>query len=287
MTNIHDDLKINIDAQKARIEMDKGSIIVVGGQTGEGKTTLAVQIADYYQGSEISFEKQIATGGSQYFIKKPSIIEEKLKVMIFDEAGELIGKRAMSNFNLKMIQDFEQQRAFQIFVIMCLPSFRSLDPSLFDERGLVRFAIQVHSRSETLGKWNLYGRKAIKKLFYEMKDKPWVLKDHFFDPRSKYYVIPDADGSFYDLDPGRRAELKTYSIEGKVNLSRERKAKEEGLLTYEEIGSQVKRTKSSLYHYFSKEQIKPIDRIGNVAYFDPSVVEQIRQRKKAEEGDGK
>ncbi len=101
MTNIHDDLKINIDAQKARIEMDKGSIIVVGGQTGEGKTTLAVQIADYYQGSEISFEKQIATGGSQYFIKKPSIIEEKLKVMILTKPGSSSGKERCQTLILR------------------------------------------------------------------------------------------------------------------------------------------------------------------------------------------
>jgi len=280
---IHEDLKINVDAQKKRIEMDKGSIIVIGGQTGEGKTTLAVQIAEHYQGFPLYFNKQIATGGSEYFFKKPDVIAEGFKVMIFDEAGELTGKRAMSNFNLKMIQDFEQQRAFKIFVILVLPSFRTLDPSLFDERGLVRFAIQVYGREENKGYWSLYGRKAIKQLFFNMKEKPYILSDRFFDPTSKHYVEPDVKGDFYDLSPERRQELKEYSIKGKIKLSEERKAKEGGLITYEEIANKLRLSRKTLYTYVTEKNLKPAMKVGNLSYFEPEVLEILRSKKKEEQ----
>ena len=263
----------------------KGSMICIAGQTGEGKTTLAVQIAEYYQGKPLDFEKQIAMGGSDFMRKRDICIKESLPVIVYDEAGDLIGKRAMSKFNIDLVRDFELQRAFQIFVILCLPSFRSLDSSLFDERGLIRAVVQVYDRTSDVGHFSYFGRAKTNTLIMIMSDrkKRPSISDHLFLPDKPCFVKPDTGGIFHDLPKDRRDELRSYSIKGKYQVLEERSAKDSGLLNYDDLAKLTGKSMNYLRDRISKARLSPEKKIGRITYYNKEVLEILKTKKEKEE----
>jgi len=259
--------------------MNKGSMICISGQTGEGKTTLAVQIAEYYQGYPLDFEKQIGMGGTDFTMKREICIKEGFPVIIYDEAGDLIGKRAMSRFNIDLVRDFELQRVFKLFVILCLPSFRSLDSSLFDERGLVRAVIQVYDRDNDKGFYSWFGRVKTNLLIAIMSDKKKrpPISDHLFLSDKSCYIKPDTGGEWFDLPRDRALVLEKISLRGKAQILEERTAKETGLLNYQDVARKSERSVNYVRSLFSQKQIKPVRKIGRITYYDPDVLEIFRK----------
>ena len=69
---------------------------------------------------------------------------------VYDEAGDLNTKGALSRFNKDMDRIFETFRQFGIVVIFCLPLFKSLDNNLMD-KGLMRWLLHTYGRTETYG----------------------------------------------------------------------------------------------------------------------------------------
>ena len=275
MHKLSQELKDNIKDQRDRVEGKKGSIIVISGQTGEGKTTLGVQIAEEYIQKNIDFETQLAMGGNDFLEKRDSCLDTKAGVLIYDEAGDLIAKRSMSKFNVDMVRDFELQRVFKLFVILCLPSFRSLESSFYTERGLVRAVCQVQNRNDKRGEFLWYGRRKIGHMIKIMsnKNKCPDLIDDLFNPNSRYYVEPDTEGLFYDLPPERSAELEKYSLGGKAKILTERNLKENGYLNYKDISQKTGYDVGSIRNTISKQGIEPYSKVGRVAYFSPDVLD--------------
>src|SRR6056297_340250 len=81
-------VKRDLDKLKYRIEIGKASLLIVDGAIGEGKTTLATHLCSSFQGHSVYYLKQYAMGGQQFQEKLQLCIDSKLKVIIYDEAGD-------------------------------------------------------------------------------------------------------------------------------------------------------------------------------------------------------
>jgi energy-coupling factor transporter ATP-binding protein EcfA2 len=206
-------LALSMHELKSRIDKKKASMMLVDGQVGFGKTTLAVAAADYYQGSEIDLDLQLAMGFDE-FVKKLDLCVKKGKcVLVYDESGDADKRGAMSKLNRFLNRIFDTFRAFKILIIMVLPNFSILESQLF-LKAIPRVLAHIEYRDENKGMYRLFS-------LYNMM---WI-KHHMsklvipFDAYNR--VSTDHTGTFHDLDPKRSAELDLISTTAKKKILEE------------------------------------------------------------------
>lgn len=201
----------NIDDLKERIKIGKASLIIIDGGVGEGKTTLAVHIAEYFSGKEIIFSEQLALGGRDFRKKLNECYLKGHRVIIYDEAGDFASRGALTKLNAELNRTFETFRAYQIFVILCLPLFATGDKSLMIKQ-IIRCLIHVYDRTEKDGSFSAY---SLNRMFY-IKDK---LKTEIVPASAFKFVVPNYYGHSLDLSPQRAAELDKYTTAGKLKIN--------------------------------------------------------------------
>jgi len=76
------ELAKSLDDCAKRVENNFASMIIIDGAIGQGKTTLAVHIADYINGSPINLKDQLGMGGEDFAQKLQIAHEKGLKVVI-------------------------------------------------------------------------------------------------------------------------------------------------------------------------------------------------------------
>lgn len=203
----------NIDDLMGRIRRKKASLIVVDGGVGEGKTTLSTHIADYINirygtGQPLAFEgPQMAMGGKDFGEKILVCHDEKLLVLVYDEAGDLDKKTTMTRFNRNLMRIFEMYRGFQILVVLTLPRFWKLENELLD-LGIWRMTVHCEDRTEHYGNFRVFD---IEQTYY--------LKHHatkiIVKPKCYDFGMSNFQGQFLDLSPARSKELDRVSIAAK------------------------------------------------------------------------
>jgi len=244
-------------------------MLLIDGGVGEGKTTLAVQIADYIQGEPIIFEEQLATGGDEFIEKLLLCKKNKHKVIIYDEAGDYTGRGAMTKFNQRLNRVFDVYRAFKVFVVLALPNVRALDRNLFDKK-IPRMLINCYSRSKKKGRYRVYDIKRVAYLKY--------YGNKLVNPPEMYNkVFPNFRGYFYDLEPKRSKALNKYSITNKEDIVHTKvDLEKKGLITFKEIASQLSRSVDWVQRKIKKKKIKHKESYKRTKYFHNSVVETLR-----------
>ena len=258
----------NLDALRGRIEMNKASLMILGGAVGEGKTTLAVHCAEYYQGKPIDFKKQIAYGGEQFQERLQMCIDDKLPVLIYDEAGDFNSRGALTNFNQQINRVFETFRTFRIFIILCLPNFAVLDSALFD-KAIPRLLLYVHGRGQNYGSYKGY---SLSRMYY-LKER---MKKITVPPQAYGQIGANFYGAFLDLEPARSKLLDEISSLEKADILNENILSNRGLMDYKKIAVTLGMSVQWVKAKTSKLGIKENLMFKTKKYFDPNVISKLR-----------
>jgi hypothetical protein len=227
-------IKENVDDLVGRIKARKASMMIIDGSQGEGKTTLAVHLADYVTGNAVRFDDVLAMGGTEFSKKIRLAYTHGYVVVIYDESGDFNKRGALTRLNALINRVFETFRALKILVILCLPSFSVLDNSLFD-KGIPRLLLHCEGRTEVDGDIRGY---SLYRMFY-LREK---MKKATVPPQVYGWVHPNFFGHFLDLSPERATELDVYSTAGKLAVLDLAEIHSEGLQTYHQISTKLNRS---------------------------------------------
>lgn len=269
-------LATNLDDLDNRVFVErKASLIIIDGGLGEGKTTLAVHCVDYINKKhglpEMDIEKgtQLALGGEQFIDKIDICYKEKLPIIIYDEAGDFGKRGALTRFNAMINRMFEMFRAYQIIVILCLPTFDVLDSSLIDKK-IPRLLLNLHNRS--LNQGNIRGFSYDRMGWLKVRMKKLVLKSYAYA-----YVDPNFYAHFKDLSPKRSASLDKISTANKRATNMKERIKYEGLLGYQEMANRVDKSVSYVKATIYKLGIKPARKVGNKSYYTEDDLDKVTE----------
>lgn len=206
-------LASSIDELRDRVAMNKASMALVDGQIGLGKTTLAVEMAEYYQGSKLDLENQLAMGAEQFTRKLLYCVTHGLRVIIYDESGDFDKRSSMSSINKMLNRIFDTFRTYKILIIGVLPNVNVLDSQLF-LKAIPRFLVHIESRDENKGTFTMY---SLTQMMY--------LKDYMNKlvvPFEAYKrVWTSYRGIFHNLDEKTAAELDRISTAAKLQILQE------------------------------------------------------------------
>lgn len=252
-------LSVAIDSQRERIRKKKASLIIIDGAIGEGKTTMGVAVAEYFQGCELDFKCQYGFGGEDFQEKLQISMNKGYITVIYDEAGDFNKRGALTKFNQMLNRIFETFRAFKILVIVILPKFDVLDNSLFDKR-IPRFLIHCHDRGENYGKFKVF---SLNKMFY-LKER---MRKLIVKPIAYKLESPNSVGHFLDLLPRRSMELETISMEGKKELLSDNIIANKGLLNYKALAKDLSRSAQWVRNKIQELKIKPVTVYKSAKYF--------------------
>jgi hypothetical protein len=259
----------NIDALVQRIKMGKAVMIIIDGGVGEGKTTLAVHVADYINKDLVDLDVQLALGGEQFTGKLKICYERKEVVIIYDEAGDFNKRGALTKFNALLNRVFETFRAFRIIVITVIPDFNKLDNNLFDNK-IPRLLLHLSNRKESYGHFRAYSLNNMLWLRWHMKKQ--VVKEAAFKR-----VQPNFYGWFLNLPPNRAKQLDSISTKGKIEVLGRTSRHLEGLYSYQEIAKKLSRslnwTKNAIYRL----GIAPTKTEKKIRYFDEHAMEVLME----------
>jgi len=202
---IHMILESNLkQLHKEVTKHDWDGFIVIDGQEGTGKTTLALQIAKYLDPT-FNIDRCVFTI-TQFLNATENA--DKGQAIVFDETMGYLGSRgSMSKFNRILLKVFSEMRSKNLFIILCIPSFFELDKYPAIHRSVCLF--HVNKRSKFVG-YNFNKKKLL------------------YIAGKKYYSYswPSADFighfvSYFVLDKIEYNKKKTESIK-QFNDSRDR-----------------------------------------------------------------
>lgn len=271
----HKRLATNLDLLHDRIyNKRKASLIIIDGFQGEGKSTLAVQIAEYYQQQDFDFENQIAVGGKQFQEKFDVCIEKGYKVMIYDEAGDFDKYSTYTDFNKTMSQFFRMFRTYKILVILVLPNFNDLDPRLF-KNGVPRLLLHCYGKA-SIGNFKAYGLWRMEHLRLKLK----ILSNKVLPQEIFKYVRPNFKGEFFDLPKEKALLLDKISTEGKSDIRLQTRIKDSGLITIKQIANTLGRSILWVKQKISKKEIKPALIYKRTNFYDKDIIETLEREKK-------
>ena len=265
-------LKINIDDGLERVKKNKATCIIIDGSIGEGKTTLAIEIADYINSTQnlpvvdLSNNKnaiQVAMGGKQFSKKIKDCFLNNLPAIIYDEAGDYSKRGAMTQFNAFLNRIFDTYRALKIVVILVLPNMNVLDNTLFDNK-IPRLILHLENR-DTYGNFKGYSLHRAYYLRSQMKK----LEDKSFAYR---IVDPNFYGQFLDLPRERQKALDKLTIESKIGILDTIELQIEGLIDRREIANRIAKSVAWVTVVLTKLNIKPSKYVKKVAYYDKGIV---------------
>lgn len=265
----------NIQDLVTRVKKGKAAMIIIDGGVGEGKTTLAVEIADYinkhYEQEQIALiykkHPQLATGGEAFLKQLRECYILLLPVIAYDEAGDFNRRGSLTRFNAMLNRTFETYRAFKIIVILCLPSFWVLDNDLFF-KGIPRLLLHLDSRSDQYG--NFRGYSLYRMMYIRDRMQKLVVKTFAYD-----LVEPNFQGHFLDLEPERAKQLDKISTEGKLKSLQKAEVKIEGLMGYGELAHKLGRSIVWCRMAVGKLKLKPKRVISKAKYFDDTVLNRL------------
>lgn len=259
----------NLKGLNDRVLHKFASLAIIDGGIGQGKTTLAVHIADRFNALHglppINLEEQLALGGKDFTQKMRKCYQKKLPVLIYDEAGDFNKRGSLSRFNAMINRTFETFRAFQIIVILVLPSFYVLDQDLFDKQ-IPRLLIHLRDRGDKYGNYYAYG--LYRMLLLRARMGKLNIKNFAFT-----LIHPNFMGQFLDLDPARNKALDRISTNNKISVLQKSEIEIEGLKAYREIAEKLCRSHEWVRRAVNELKIKPKKVINRVKYFNEDIID--------------
>lgn len=266
-------LSVNLKDIYNRVNLKKASAIIIDGSLGEGKTTLAVNLADEINEMNglppIKFEDQLALGGPDFVKKIHQCYEKKLPVIIYDEAGDYSRKGALSSFNKALNNVFETFRAYKLVVILCLPYFNTIDASLF-KFNAVRLLLHCSDRTETNGFLKGYDINSMGWLRINMEK----YKHREWEAYNK--VLPIFRSRFWDLEEQRSNELDNYCTKGKVKILKKAGVNLNNFIDLKTLAFKLEMSKGWVDIKLKELKIKPETRLGRTFYYSKDSLEKLK-----------
>jgi len=263
-----------LDNLKKRINENKASLIIVDGEIGMGKTTLAVEVADYHQVNEINLKTQLGMGGEDFMRKlRDALDDKKLNVIVYDEAGDYAKRGFQSKLNKMLNRIFDTFRTFKILIILVLPMFVKLDKELFD-KGIPRLLIHIKERNDKWGKFGIYGAYRMSWLSYHMGNPKLINKKIAYN-----YVRPNSWGYFHNLSLKRARQLDKISTESKIGIFDDQMVIVDGLILTKDIARELGISISYCRNLIKRFECKPKRIVKNKKYYDKKVLNKLRHRK--------
>lgn len=257
----------SLQAIKDRIKLNKAALIIIDGGVGEGKTTLACEIAEWYQEGWLDkMDQLLAMGGLEFTKKLDKAASRKEKVIVYDEGGDFASRTALTKFNHTMNRVFETYRSTQMLVILCLPDFSDLDKSLMKKR-IARLLLHTKGRTSKYGRIMFY---SLWRMYY-LKDK---MKEVKVPPQAYSMVTPNGRGLFKDLPADYRKKLEALSNKGKSGIRKHSYVREKGLLTSEEVAERMNVSARSFSMKKERLGLKHCEVIGKRKFYKPRDVER-------------
>jgi len=268
-------LALTLNGLKKRVfEDNKASLIIIDGGVGSGKTTCAVEVAEYIMSAELIFKEQLAMGGEEFRTKIKICFKRGYVVIIYDEAGDFDRRGAITRLNRMLNRLFEISRAFKILVILTLPDFSQLDSKLFDNR-IPRLLLHCDRNNNNYADFRAYG---LTRMYYiREKMTKLTIKSKAFS-----LVRPNFRGHFLDLSPVRSKELDEFTTKGKLGVLEEGEIKDANLKNMEDLVKALGRSACWITQKIKQLKIKPVKMYRKRKFYDISVIdllyEQIKQR---------
>lgn len=268
----------SVHALMERIRKKKASMIIIDGGVGEGKTTLAIHIADYLNirygnGQPVALDAahvQLSLGGKDFQEKILICHDLKLVVLVYDEAGDLDKKTTLSKFNRELMRVFEMYRGFRILVIIALPRFYKLENELFDN-GIPRMLLHTENRSERQGNWRAFD---LEQMYYIKHHAAKII----VKPKCYDFGMPNFYGHFLDLPPDRSKMLDELSTANKRKEIKKIAHDVKGRYSLKMIAQHFDRTPR-----WVNSRLAELDDVGEVKIFekakwyDKSIIQKIEQ----------
>jgi len=255
----------NLADQVVRIKANKATMVLIDGAIGEGKTTLAVEVAEHLEGRPIVMSEQLAMGGADFAKKLKLCYQNGHGWIVYDEAGDFNKRGAVTRFNAMLNRVFETYRAFKVGVIMVMPSFNVLDNSLF-EKAIPRLLLHCQDRTQTYG--NFKGYSLYRMYFLREKMNKYTVK-----PYAYQQVEANFRGHFLDLEPKRSKELDKFSIDGKLDILELVEIQSEGLLSYKDLSIRLSRTIRWCRQKMTELKINHVKTYKKQKFFRPEVLD--------------
>lgn len=267
------------EQNEKRIHINMPSVLLIDGGQGQGKTTLALHICDYYNklarlppaDLRIKNHPQLGLGGVEFTSNFNKCNKLGLPCIIYDEAGDYSRASTLTFFNYQMSKLFQKIRSAKIIVLILLPNFNILDNRLFDDE-IIRGAIHCEGRHITVN----YGNFRV----YDMDQLSWVR--YWFNRlpsarRKDSYksVSPLFHSHFKNLPITRAKQLAILSDFGKESERQEAEINMRGLLSYYDMASKVNRTHLWVRTKIKKLNIEPKASFKNKNYYDKSVLARL------------
>ena len=263
----------NLDDLMQRIQRNKASLLIIDGGVGEGKTTLGVHAADYVNirygdGVPINLKgPQLSLGGEQFKNKILVCHDEKLLVIVYDEAGDFDKKTTLSRFNRDLMRIFEMYRGFKILVILCLPRFYKLENELFD-LAIPRLLIHCLDRTDTHGDFRAYDLEQM----YYIKQKA---KDIIVKPKCYDHGMVNFFGHFLNLPPDRSRELDMVSIAAKRAATRNIIKNVKDLVTIQMIADHFNMSDDWVRLRLKNIEVGPVVKRDRKVYYKKELIDKI------------
>ena len=204
------DREIKIAKQRVQVENKPCGVIVVS-PPGRGKTTLAIHIAETYEGKKINFKEYLANGFEDFNrVLAGARYKDDVGVVIYDEGGDVDKRRFMSDTNFKIRRILQLARGFKKFLILCIQDFSLLDESVLNTE-VFQFLVFIPWRGAKHANYSCYSLNRMFWILYRMKNlknKSWAYR----------LVTPNYRGQFWNLSPSRADELETYSLGAKDTM---------------------------------------------------------------------
>jgi len=208
-------LESNFKEWKKRIKNNSYAAIMILSPPGRGKTTLAVNIAKKYQGEPMDYSCQLAAGFEDLKQKLELCRQKNKKVIIFDEAGEISNRDALTNANKQFLKILDTYRAYKIFLIVCLQRFSMIDSAVL-ETEVIRGGIYIENKSKSYASAGVY---SLTDLFRVAGIMAKIRKFKNQPPNAAFRSVnPMIRLKFLPLPPDEQAFLDKMSLESKQKL---------------------------------------------------------------------
>jgi len=259
-------IKEYMDIRNDKHKKKWDSVIGIVGPEGVGKSNLGLHQLEYWM--ELKNGKCDPDDVKHMSMKGKDFVDDlseadKMDCVVFDEAGELDNRRALSNFNVMLSQAYKVIRADNIYTILILPDIFDLEFRFIKRMKALFFVYQR-------------GRVAV-----WLKDSLVKMAElnAYRKVKNVRFVRPD----FYDTFPIYKGVMEESYAKRKAEKTKEaRKELKHALNSKEEIGVRAQKMMNMAYNL--KQRKFKIKEIAEIMDVTPRRIAQIlkesREKKK-------
>lgn len=217
-------IKKYLDIRFQKHKEDWDTVIVIDGDVGVGKSNLGLHMLDYWMNLKNGMckpEDIKHMGLTKSLFLKDLSDGSKNDMSVYDEAGELINRRVMSDFNTKIAIGYKVIRADNIFTILILDNIFDLDPYFRNKRVKALFHV---IRRGYVKVWMKQRLRNLLNLNFGLSIKNFNLVDYsFFDKFPKYNGVMKDAYEILKQKKTTQARRQLKLIEPEIELEEEQK----------------------------------------------------------------